>query len=90
VAAGNWNYKLGSFVVGGGIILYAAHLLERLAMDKILNAGYKITLFKNELGSFTAYAERQSSEELGEQVTVDNFTGLGALGDLIAKMERPS
>lgn len=58
-------------------------------MDKILKAGYKITIFKNELDSFTAYAEKETGE-LGEQVTTDNFTGLGALGDLINKMENPS
>ena len=57
-------------------------------MDRILNAGYKIVILKNELGSFTAYAEKEA-EELSEQVTTDNFTGLGALGDLIAKMEMP-
>jgi hypothetical protein len=55
-------------------------------MDKFLSDGWKISIFKDEHGLYTANADRKQGE-LGEQICSVGYSGLGALGALLAKME---
>lgn len=57
-------------------------------MEKLLEQGYRVSFFKNQLGSITATAEKQEGKP-DPQIITDTFSWEIGLSELIKKVLYP-